>query len=99
MNEETRKPAYRQQEIESEMIEAVQKYLEWGGIETAVEMFFDLFAGMRYEDFNSKHIYDTGWEMMRTLLTLTRLYQLNEQREAAMRSGNEAEIKALKNKP
>jgi len=91
MNEETRKPANRQQEIESEMIEAVQKYLEWGGIETMVEMFFDLFAGMRYEDFKSKHIYDVGWEMMRTLLTLTKLYQLNERRQELM--------KMLKNKP
>jgi len=85
------KPTNRQQKIESEMIVVIQKFLAWGGIETSVEMFFDLFAGMSNEDYNSKHIYDVGWEMMRTLSMLTRLYQLNEQREAA--------ISDLKNTP
>ena len=91
MNEETRKPAYRHQEIESEMIEVIQKFLAWGGIETSVKMFFDLFEGIKYDEYDSETIYDIAWESMRTLLALTRLYQLNEQRVAA--------VSDLKNKP
>ena len=79
----TNRMEYRLQEIEGKMIKEVEDFLEWGGIETPARMLFDLFSDMRSNEFESKHIYDVAWESLRTLLTLTKLYQLNEQRQAA----------------
>ena len=86
MNEETRKPAYRHQEIESEMIEVIQKYLDWDGIEAPVKLLFNMFCEMsdKVDECQSKIIYDYAWESLRLIKTLTTLHELNEQRNAAI---------------
>ena len=69
------------QEVESAIADEVKSYLGWGGLEGPVETFNDLFSGIDPQGVDSETVFNWGWEITRTIVTLCKLNSLNERRD------------------
>ena len=77
--------------VNEDIIENVDKYLEWGGMRTPIKLIFDMFTNLSHliddDEGEEKGTGDSGsfifncaWESLLLLKTLSELYELNERR-------------------